>query len=200
MFDEPFRRRLAPLLRPVVATLARAGVGPNQVTILTFVMALVSAALVALGWPGLGVGLWLTSRLGDALDGALARRTGGGTPFGGYLDITLDMAAYSAMVIGFAATAPALWLAWLAILAGYVMAITTTLALSDALGKSGRDGPAGDRTFRFTPGIAEAGETSVMYALWAMFPQHLGWLTWLWAAALAATAIQRTWLAARALR
>jgi phosphatidylglycerophosphate synthase len=200
MFDEPFRRRLAPLLRPLVAPLARAGVGPNHITILAFALAVVAAAFVAMGWPGLGVALWLTSRLGDALDGALARETGGGTPFGGYLDITLDMAAYSAMVIGFAATAPALWLAWLAILAGYVLAITTTLALSDALGKSGRNGPAGDRTFRFTPGVAEAGETSVMYVLWAMFPQHLPWLTWLWAAALAATAIQRTWLAARALR
>ena len=57
-----------------------------------------------------------------------------------------------------------------------------------------------DRTFQFTPGLTEAGETNVMYVLWVLFPAHVGCLAWVWAAALVLTAVQRTVLAWRALR
>ena len=59
---------------------------------------------------------------------------------------------------------------------------------------------ATNRTFQFTPALTEAGETTAMYALWVLFPAHLPWLVWVWVAALAVTALQRTYLAARLLR
>ena len=90
-----------------------------------------------------------------------------------------------------------LWLGWLCVLAGYVLVITTTLALSDASRADGRRVSGTDRTFQFTPGLTEAGETNAMYVLWAVFPALLPWLVWIWAAALAVTAVQRTYLAAR---
>lgn len=198
MFDEPFRQRIAPVLARLAAPLARRGVSPNHITILACVLGLSAAALVAAGWPRAGVTLWLVSRVGDGLDGALARKSQRTSAFGGYLDITLDMTAYAAMVVGFAVTAPGLWLAWLAVMAGYVLAITTTLALSDAGRASGRDVSGTQRTFQFTSGIAEAGETSAMYVLWAFFPGQLEWLVWIWVAALGLTAVQRT-IAARRL-
>ncbi len=197
MFDEPFRTRVFPLLTTVAAPLARLGVTPNHITIVACLLALVAAAFVAAGWPRLGVALWLVSRVGDALDGALARHAGQASAFGGYLDITLDMTAYTAMVVGFAVTAPTLWLGWLSVLAGYILVITTTLALSDASRAQGRRVSGTDRTFQFTPGLTEAGETNVMYVLWAVFPAQLPWLVWVWAAALTITAVQRTYLAAR---
>ncbi len=197
MFDEPFRARIAPLLSAVATPLARRGVTPNHITILACVLGLVAAAMVAAGWPRLGVALWLLSRLGDGIDGVLARQGGTATSFGGYLDITLDMTAYTAMVVGFAVTAPALWLGWLSVLAGYILVITTTLALSDASRAQGRRVSGTDRTFQFTPGLTEAGETNAMYVLWAVFPAQLPWLVWVWAAALSITAVQRTYLAAR---
>lgn len=200
MFDEPFRRRFARLTGPVVPGLARAGITPNQVTVATFMVALVAAILIATGRPLTGLAVWLVSRLGDGIDGALARHAGRTTPFGGYLDITLDMAAYSAMIVGFAVAHPSLWLAWIAVLAGYVLVITTTLALSDAGRSAGRAISGTDRTFQFTTALTEAGETSVMYALWVVFPTHLSWLVWVWAAALGVTVVQRTALAARVLR
>ena len=69
---------------------------------------------------------------------------------------------------------------------------------ADAHGHLKPQGPAAiphDRGLRF-----EAGETSVMYGLWVVFPQHLPWLVWLWVAALALTTVQRTVLAWRLLR
>ncbi len=200
MFDEPFRQRLAPLLNRVAAPLVRRGVSPNHITILGCALALVAAALVASGRPGFGLTLWLVSRIGDGLDGAVARQGHRESAFGGYLDISLDMTAYAAMVVGFAVAAPALWLAWLAVMAGYVLVITTTLALSDAARVSGRSVSGTNRTFQFTRGIAEAGETSTIYVLWVLLPGYLEGLAWLWATLLLATAVQRTWLAARLLR
>jgi phosphatidylglycerophosphate synthase len=138
--------------------------------------------------------------VGDGLDGALARVTGSTSPFGGFLDITLDMAAYSAMVIGFASLYPQFAVSWTLVLTGYVLAITTTLALSDAARAAERRVSGTDRTFQFTPGITEAGETTVAYIVWALWPEHLAWWLGIWIVALAATGVQRTHLAWRVLR
>lgn len=200
MFDESFRARFAGWVEPLARALARLGVTPNHVTIVSFVLALVAAALIADGRSVAGLAIWILSRIGDGLDGVLARDAAPTSAFGGYLDITLDMAGYAAMVIGFAVADPALWLAWLAVLAGYVVVITTTLALSDAARRPGRDLSVTNRTFQFTPALTEAGETSVMYGLWVVFPQYVSWLVWVWVAALAITIVQRTVLAWRQLR
>jgi phosphatidylglycerophosphate synthase len=200
MFDEPFRARFQRLVDPLVHALDRAGATPNQITVVTFIVAITAAAIVAAGHPLVGIVVWLFSRIGDGLDGALARAASAATPFGGFLDITLDMAAYAAMVLGFAQIHPELPVAWAAVLFGYVIVITTTLALSDAAGVIGRRVSDTDRTFQFTPGLTEAGETNVMYVLWAIFPNHVPWLVWVWVAALVATVIQRTHLAWRVLR
>jgi phosphatidylglycerophosphate synthase len=199
MFDEPFRARFAGWIQPLAPLLARLGVTANHVTVVSFLLALVAAALIADGRPLAGLVAWIVSRIGDGLDGVLARDAQT-SPFGGYLDITSDMASYAAMVVGFAVAHPELWLAWIAVLAGYVVVITTTLALSDAARRSGRAVSRTNRTFQFTPALTEAGETSVMYGLWVVFPQHVPWLVWVWVAALAFTTVQRTVLAWRLLR
>ncbi|MEO7133186.1 MAG: CDP-alcohol phosphatidyltransferase family protein, partial [Vicinamibacterales bacterium] len=59
---------------------------------------------------------------------------------------------------------------------------------------------ATDRTFQFTRGLTEAGETTVVYVLWVAVPSQIWWLTWLWAAALVITVMQRIHLAWRVLR
>lgn len=200
MFDEAFRVRFQPLARPLVQRLATAGATPNQITLTTFAVAVVAAITVAAGFPLTGVGIWLASRIGDGLDGALARVTGTTSTFGGFLDITVDMAAYSAMVVGFAWLYPQFTLGWTLVLMGYVLAITTTLALSDAARAADRRVSDTDRTFQFTPGITEAGETSTAYVIWALWPEHLQWWLTIWIAALATTTLQRTHFAWRALR
>lgn len=199
MFDDAFRARFQPAVTPLVAWLARAGVTPNAITLTTFVVALVGAVTVATVDPRAGVVIWLISRVGDGLDGALARVTGLTSAFGGFLDITLDMTAYSTMVVAFAVVYPEYAMGWMTVLAGYVIVITTTLALSDAARAVGADLGATDRTFQFTRGITEAGETNVVYAIWAFLPAVLPWAIWLWAAALLVTGAQRMILARRTL-
>jgi len=200
MIDERVRAVLPRLMTPLARPLARAGVTPNTVTVATFVTAAAAAVLIGTGSPRAGLAVWLVSRLGDGLDGVLARQTGRSSAFGGYLDITLDMTAYSVVALGFAAAHPELGLVWPAILMGYTLAITTTLALSSAAVSAGRRVSDTDRTFQFTTGVAEAGETTVMYVLWVMFPHWLAWLAWMWLAMILLTVVQRTWLASRVLR
>jgi len=200
MFDEPFRARFARVAQPVVATLATHRVAPNHITVAAFALGVLAAILLATGFRFAALVVWLISRVGDGLDGALARSANRSSAFGGYLDITLDMMAYAAMVVAFAVLYPQFAVGWAAVLAGYVLVITTTLALSDAAGVIGRQVSGTDRTFQFTPGFAEAGETNVAYTLWVIFPEHISWLVWIWVAILTATGVQRTWLAHRALR
>ena len=200
MFDERVRAILPRAVKPVIRLLTQAGITPNVMSVLAFGTALAAGALVATGFPRMAIGVWLVSRVGDGLDGILARETGRSTAFGGYLDITLDMTAYSAMVMGFAVAHPDLGIVWSVILVGYALAITTTLALSNAAAAAGRHVSDTNRTFQFTTGMAEAGETTVMYVLWVVFPGGLGWLAWVWVAMIFVTVIQRSWLAYRVLR
>jgi hypothetical protein len=110
------------------------------------------------------------------------------------------MTAYSTLVVGFAVAHPDLGVVWSVILLDYALAITTTLALSNAAAAAGRRVSDTNRTFLFTTGIAEAGETTVMYVLRVVFPGWLGWLAWIWVAMLLVTVVQRSCLAWRVLR
>lgn len=195
MFDESVRTHVEPLLSPIAQRLGRLGLTPTAITVSTFAIALGGAAAIAGGYPWAGLALWLISRVGDGLDGVLARTANRVTAFGGYLDITLDMAAYSAMVMAFATLHPAPRLAWLGILTGYVLSITTTLALAAAADRAGRTVSATNRTFQFTRGLAEGGETTLVYVAWVVFPAFVEPVAWTWCAVLLAAAIQRSILA-----
>ncbi len=164
------------------------------------VLALIAAAVVAAERPVIGLVIWLVSRIADGLDGLVAREGRMTTAYGGFMDITLDMAAYSGMVLGFAIAYPEYGLMWTCVLAGYVLAVTTTLALAAAAERLGRTVVVGNRTFQFTRGLAEAGETTVVYVLWTLWPAAIAPVGWAWCGLLLASAIQRSWWARRALR
>ncbi len=199
MFDERFRRAFPVLAAGPVRVLARMGASPNQVTIAACVLGVGAAWLLASGRGGLAITVWLASRVLDGLDGLLARETERGTAFGGYLDITLDMAAYGAMVVGFAVVYPTLAIGWLAVLLGYILVTTSTLALSSLLeAHHARTGHT-NRSIAFTPGFAEAGETSLVYVLLVLVPSATTLIVWGWVALLAATLVQRTLFARRIL-
>ncbi len=200
MFDNRVRRLVAPVFRRPAGWLAAAGVTPNMLTLAGFQLAVGAAALVASGrvWPGLL--LWLVSRIPDALDGLVARAAHRTTHFGAYLDITVDMAAYSLMAVGFAVIQPGLRLAWLLVLTGYVLCITSMAVLSSFLERESSAIHGNDRSLQFTAGIAEAAETSAAYLLLALWPSRAGVIVWTWVALLFATAVQRTVLARRLLR
>jgi phosphatidylglycerophosphate synthase len=77
-------------LARIVKPLGAAGVNPNLLTLLGFVVTLLAALGFAVGWFGwAAAGIFLSGFL-DMLDGQVARGSHRVTPFGAYLDSTLD--------------------------------------------------------------------------------------------------------------
>lgn len=87
---------------PIVGVLARAGVTPNQLTVLGFAGNIGAAVLAARGqFLAAGLVMIAASAL-DLLDGALARATGRASPFGAVFDATLDRLSEAAVLGGLA--------------------------------------------------------------------------------------------------
>ncbi len=198
MIDDPFRQWLARRWSAPAVALHRAGITANQVTVVAAVLGVTAAALVAVQLTWFGISLWLVSRLLDGYDGMLARLESSSSLYGGYLDITLDMLAYTAMAIAFAIAMPADVLLWMLVLLGYVLAITTTLALSSLAEKADRQ-LGDDRSLQFTRALAEGGETTIVYVVIALAPSVSRYALVVWIALLAITVVQRTALARRLL-
>ena len=90
-------------LAPVARALQRAGIGPNAVTVWGALVMIGGSALLALERPLGALVVLLVGALADTVDGQLARANGGGTPFGAFLDSTLDRVSDAALFCGAAA-------------------------------------------------------------------------------------------------
>ena len=202
MIDPIFRSRLPSFTGPVITIYRKCGLTPNQVTVAGFVLGCVAAFFVAGHWSFLAISLWWMGRLLDGTDGILARELGTASPFGAFLDILLDMAAYSAMIIGFDIAAPEQHQLWMVVLALYVLCITGALALGNLEiqfpGASKLE--SDNRGLRLAAGVAEGGETGIAYTLFLLFPSALGVLAEIWIIILSITVIARLILARRELK
>lgn len=199
MIDDPFRRFIANRVDWLVSMYRSLGLTPNHISFIGLAIAVAAAVLLARGETLAAVVVWWIGRAADGTDGIYARATDSATPLGAYLDIVLDMAAYGAMVLGFAALAPGLMWAWITMMFLYILCITTALALGMQEAEVGRD-PRDDRGLRLGAGLAEGGETGIAYTLLALLPAYRTELAVLWIGVLAFTVIARTALAYRILR
>jgi CDP-diacylglycerol--glycerol-3-phosphate 3-phosphatidyltransferase len=179
-------------LAPLVRLAQRLGITANRVTVAGFCIVVVAAVLVAFGQLLIGAAVLVIGSLLDAVDGALARATGGSTTFGGFLDSTLDRAAEAILYVGIVAylldaTAAPLWpvLLALAALSGSFM-VSYTRAKAEAIGLSASIGlaPRTERLVLIVAGIGLAGMGIQIGLLGA-----IGII----AALSAATTIQRIW-------
>ncbi|MFA9459566.1 CDP-alcohol phosphatidyltransferase family protein [Thiohalorhabdus methylotrophus] len=86
------------LLGPLVRALARSPVTPNQVTAACLLLTLAAAGALAAGHLATAGALFLVGSAFDLLDGTLARASGRTTPFGAFLDSTLDRLGEGALL------------------------------------------------------------------------------------------------------
>lgn len=194
MIDGPFRQILPRYVEPLLGLYGRLGLKPNHITTAGFVFALASALAVSQGMTATSLGLWWIGRLFDGTDGIYARQSGQTSDFGGYLDIVLDMASYSVMILGFAHQHPQLNIYWLIVLFLYVLCITSAMALGSLLEKTSRN-PSDNRSLALAAGLAEGGETGIAYTVFLLFPAWIAQLLPIWIAILTTTVIARTALA-----
>ena len=185
---EAARGILAPIVRLAIAL----HLTPNTITVIGLLITIVASALVASGWLLVGAAVLTAGSLLDAVDGALARAQGGGTPFGSFLDSTLDRASEAILFVGIAAwflgtlEAPALpVVAVFVALAGSFL-VSYARARAEAIGLEASIGlaPRTERLVLAIAGIALAGLgfTDVLIAIIVLI-----------AALTLATVVQRIW-------
>jgi len=157
------------VLAPVVRLAVRLHLTANTVTVIGFLIVVVASALVATGNLLAGAAILTAGSLLDAVDGALARATGGTTAFGGFLDSTLDRAAEAVLFGSVAAyyllaspdpTLPVL-LAIVALTGSFL--VSYTRARAEALGYSAEVGLA-QRVERLVLAIGGIGLAGIGFA------------------------------------
>jgi phosphatidylglycerophosphate synthase len=88
------------IFRPVGNLFIRAGLGPNLVTTIGFLVTCGSGVAFFLGWLQLGGALVLLGGAFDIVDGYVARATGSATRFGSFYDSTLDRVSEVVVTLG----------------------------------------------------------------------------------------------------
>ena len=100
MFSSRIQQRARNLVAWLVQPLARLGVTPNMLTITGLVISGVTALIIAQGNMFVGGVLIVFAGIFDMFDGAVARMCNKATPFGAFLDSTLDRYSESIVLFG----------------------------------------------------------------------------------------------------
>lgn len=182
-------------LRWVARRLAHAGVKPDQITLAGFVIGMLALPLLAmeLYWAALIV--IVLNRVGDGLDGALARLSGVGSDAGGFLDIGLDFIFYAAVVLGFALADPgANAVAGALLLFAFIGTGTSFLAFAIMAARYQLQRPRFQRkAFYYLHGLTEGTETVLALLAFCLWPQHFALLATVFSAACLLTTVTRLW-------
>lgn len=180
MLDKYSLQILKPLLNSPAEWLSKKGVTADQVSIASFLIGLLGVVLIAFQLYLWGLLLILLNRLGDGIDGALARLTGS-TDRGAFLDICLDFIFYSAVVLGFALADPARnSLAASFLIFSFVGTGSSFLAYAImAERRSLADYRLPDKGFYYLGGLAEGTETIIFFILISLWPSFFPVLAWI---------------------
>jgi phosphatidylglycerophosphate synthase len=192
MFDatlQPVVQRLA--ARPA-AMLAARGIAADAVTLAAFALGVAGAGAVALGWHGPGLVLIAANRVGDGLDGAVARLQGP-TDRGAFLDIAADFLIYALVPLGFALSDPAANALPAAVLiAAFVATGSSFLAFAAVAARRGMRAPRFPaKGLYYLGGLTEGAETITLFLVMCLFPQAFPPLAWAFAGLCAITAATR---------
>lgn len=196
MLDGAARRLVAPALDRMGQAIARSGITADQITVASFAVGVLSAVAIACGYFLVGLGLMILSRLGDGLDGAVARASRQ-TDFGGYLDIVLDFVFYGMIPLAFVIADPARnAFAGAALLFAFYANGASFLAYAILAEKRQMTTEArGAKSLYFTTGLAEATETYIVFAAFCLFPGRFAPIAWFFTIVCLYTALSRIVLA-----
>lgn len=146
-------------LAPLVSLLAAAGVMPNTVTWSGLILVAAASYLIWQRSLLLGAVVLAVGAILDALDGGLARAQGGETPYGAFLDSTLDRVGEGLIYLGIAAY-------WLGATAQpFVPVMLAVLALSGSFLVSYSRARAEAQGFTASTGLGQRPERLIILVL-----------------------------------
>lgn len=196
MFDGILRKQIDPLLMRMAKSLVSLNISANQVTVVSFFIGMSAAGFIAFQFYWVGLVLLLLSRLGDGLDGSIAKLTKP-TDYGGFLDIVLDFAFYGAIPLGFIYASPdENALAGAVLIFSFYVNGASFLAYAIMAEKRGKKTESrGKKSIFYTTGLAEATETIVFFVASCIFPNWFSIFAWVFAAVVLYTTFSRIMLA-----
>ncbi len=191
-----FDRTALAITKPVVNYLARRlhhfGVSANQVSIVGFGFGLLAAILIAAGIFYAGLFFILLNRIGDGLDGALAR-LGHSSDRGAFLDITLDFIFYASVPLAFAIyDPPRNALSAAVLLAAFIGTGVSFLAYAIMAEKRGEKSAAyPTKAFYYLGGLTEGTETIACFVLMCLRPEWFAMVALVYAGLCCMTTVTR---------
>lgn len=192
MFDARLRPWIDPPLDVCGRWIAARGIHADQVTLASLAIGLGAACCVTVGWFTTALLLILLCRLGDGLDGAVARASVASAR-GGFLDITCDFAFYAALPLAFALHDPGRnALAAAVLLASFLANGSAFLAYAIAAEKRAMTTThQGLKSFYYMAGLAEGAETIAVLAIACIWPTAFPIIAYAFAALCFVSAVGR---------
>jgi CDP-diacylglycerol--glycerol-3-phosphate 3-phosphatidyltransferase len=181
LFDKTARRFLAWNLKP------------NHVTGAALAVGLSAGATLYFGRPVAAAGLlWLSGFL-DAVDGSMARQSGKASLGGALFDIVSDRLVELAVFWALALRHPESLLAMLGLVTAVLLSMTVFLTTGMLAQKTSK------KSFYYQAGLMERTEGFIASTAMMLFQNWLTPLTWIYAALIGITIVQRLWEAVKLL-
>lgn len=195
MFDARLRPLIDPPLNHVGQGLAKRGVTANLLTLFGLVLGLGAAVAIGLSAVEWALGLIVLNRLLDGLDGAVARARGP-TELGGYLDILADFVFYVSIPLAFGLRDGSDTIAALVLVACFALTGISFLAFAAIAAQRGdRTNAHGTKSFFYSTGLAEGGETIVVFIAMTIWPSWFTPIAYVYGGLCVLTVVQRSMLA-----
>lgn len=183
MFDGNWRTAVDRGLRPIGASLRRAGISANAVTVTGIVMATIAAVLIGAGYTRAGFLFLVLTGIPDALDGAVANASGTSSKRGAFFDSVSDRLTDTLLFGGVA------W--YLAGESDSRIMMLPVAVMSLAMLVSYQRAKAESLGFDAKGGLMERAERFIVLAFGLLFTELLIATLWVMLALTAVTAVQR---------
>ena len=185
MLDTHGRKYVEPIIESVANAFINRNISANKVTVLAFVLGISSGGWMLLGEPLIATAVLWISGLLDAVDGAIARKTGTSSSWGALMDITFDRIVELSVIISLAVLYPQARLVLIMLTGSIIISMTVFLTVG-ALSKNTKN-----KAFYYQAGLAERTEGFIMSSLMMIFSNHIIIITIVYFLAILFTAGQR---------
>ncbi|GHV77810.1 membrane protein [Spirochaetia bacterium] len=194
MLDTGVRKKTAFIFDAGARVFETMGFSPLSVTVLALLIGLGASVLYLLSFPAAAViTLWVSGYL-DAVDGALARRTGRVSPLGSFLDVFFDRIVEAGILLSLGIVHPGSSFPLLCAALSIVLSMTAFLLTGTLVKKES------EKSFFYQSGLMERTEGFIIFSLMWLFPDVLNVLGYLCAGLILFTACQRALMTALILR
>ena len=185
MLDTHGRKYVEPIIESVANAFINRNISANKVTVLAFVLGISSGIWMLLGQPLIATAVLWISGLLDAVDGAIARKTGTSSSWGALMDITFDRIVELSVIISLAVLYPQARLVLIMLTGSIIISMIVFLTVG-ALSKNTKN-----KAFYYQAGLAERTEGFIMSSLMMIFSNHIIIITIVYFLAILFTAGQR---------